>query len=592
MNFDIFILLITLVITFVLFIINYWRFDIVAIGALLFLTSCKIVPANEAFSGFSNPAVITVIAVLIMGKGLQNSGLLDFLAKAIAQSQFNFTLQLAILCFATAFLSAFINNVGALVVIMPVVLKIASERQVSPSLYLMPIAFSSLLGGLTTLIGTPPNIIVSSFRQEIGYTDYFLFDFAYVGLPVAIIGILFLSTVGWRLIPLKGGAINSSYLFEVGDYLTEITLPKQSKFIGKTFGDLNSIAEDSLELLVRASSEGKRLSTGKTAKLNEEDILVISGPQEALHSLLEGTDLKLVTNQELLEKAKDRNSHHLVEAVVLPDSSLVGRMPRPKTLSSHFKIALLALARRGRKIRKRLSRITIKPGDVLLLRGEDQDIANMIHNKNCLPLVSRDIQVSLSSFAYYALAFFLSSILLVIFKVFPPEVALTIGAALMVAKGVVPVGSVYKHIDWSIVVLLGALLPVGRAIETTGAAQMIVSQTLIWVGSLGPNWILAFLLISVMFLSDVVNNAAAAALAAPIALQVANTLDVSPDPFLMAIGIGASCAFLTPIGHQSNALVMGPGGYEFKDYWRLGLPLELLIFSVSIPALLYFWPLS
>ena len=583
-------LLLTLLLTFSLFIWNRWRYDLVSLATLLFLSTVGVIPFSEAFLGFSHPAVITVVAVLIISKGIQNSGVLDYLSASLAKNKFGVSQQLIFLCGITAFLSAFINNIGALAVILPLVMRAAKQQNRSPSLFLMPVAFSSLLGGLTTLIGTPPNIIVSAFREESSGMTFRLFDYSFAGLPTAILGIVFLAFIGWRFLPVRKDPDKSFGAFDVGDYTTELEIPEESEMIGKTFVDLQNIADGELVLLVRANKEGKRLSTRKSVKFKAKDILVIEGPPEALKTVLDKTDLQIVSNEELEKKIKDKEAHLIEEGVLLPESRLIGRMPLAKTLRKRYEVALLAVARQGNKIRQRFNQMRLNTGDVLLLRGEKDAVAEMMRETGCLPLESRDIQVGLSKNSYSAIIIFLLSIGFVLLGIFPPQIAFSIGAVLMVAMEIVPVRSVYANVDWSIIVLLGSLLPVGRALETSGAAQMIVESLLQVGGSLGPEWVLALLLITVMFLSDLVNNAAAAALAAPIALRVASSLGVSSDPFLMAVAIGASCAFLTPIGHQSNTLVMGPGGYRFTDYWRLGLPLEILIVLVSLPTILYFWP--
>lgn len=584
-------LIATLAVTFALFVWNRWRYDLVSLGTLLFLTIVGIVPINQTFNGFSHPAVVTVVAVLIVSRGLQNSGILEPLSKFLSQHSLGNTTELLLLCSVTAGLSAFINNIGALAVILPIALKAANEQKLSASLYLMPIAFSSLLGGLTTLIGTPPNLIISAYRSETLGTEFQLFDYAYAGLPIAILGIGLLVILCWKVLPLRRKVQDSDEAFDVGHYTTEIVIPEGSKFAGQNFADLQEFANHELLLLVHVSKGGRRKSVSQRTALQEGDILVIEGPPAALNSLLDKTDLTIASNLELEQEVDTAEQHMLQEAVVTPDSSLTGRMPRARTLRQRYGVALLAVARQGRRLRRRFSQMRLRSGDVMLLRGEGEDIDEMLKDTGCLPLAPRDLQVGLSNNSFLALFIFTVGMGLILFRLLPAQVALPLAAVLMVANSLVPLRSVYQHIDWSIVVLLGALLPVGQALETSGAAQLIVESLLTVAEGLGPAWILGIFLVTVMFLSDIVNNAAAAALSAPIALRVADSLGVSADPFLMAVAIGASCAFLTPIGHQSNTLVMGPGGYRFTDYWRLGLPLEILIVAVSMPALLYFWPL-
>jgi di/tricarboxylate transporter len=436
-NVNALIILFTLAATFSLFIWNRWRYDIVSLATLLFLTIVGIIPIGEAFVEFGHPAVVTVVAVLIISRGLQNSGLLDYLSNNIARDGFSIILQLLMLCFFTAFLSAFINNIGAMAVVLPVVLKAARQKKISPSLYLMPVAFSSLLGGLTTLIGTPPNIIVSTFRAEVVGTEFYLFDYSFVGLPVAIVGILFLATVGWRIVPIRRKAHETGDQFDIGDYTTEVVIPKGSKVIGKTFSDLKKIAGEGLILLVHASKEGERSSTNKNSKLKSEDVLVIEGPPAAINNLLDKTDLQIESNRELKKDVKASGKHLIGEAILLSGSPLVGGMPRAKTLRQRFGVALIAVARQGRGLRRRFSQVQLRTGDILLLRGEEEDVDEMMQETRCLPLAPRDIRLGLSKKSYLTLAIFLVAMGLVLFRLLPPQVAFAIGAVLMVAGGIV-----------------------------------------------------------------------------------------------------------------------------------------------------------
>lgn len=580
------IVLLALAATFVFFILDWLRYDVVSLGTLLFLTIVGIIPYSDAFSGFSHPAVVTLVSILIVSRGLQNSWIVERVSEWIDQIRRGPTVQLLFLCTITAILSAFINNIGALAVTMPVTIRSALRRSLSPSIYLMPVAFSSLLGGLTTLIGTPPNIIISGFREQITGEPFGLFDYTPVGLPVSIIGVVMMAVIGWRLLPSRKKASGTLQAFEVGDYTAEVVIPSSSRYAGKNLSDLQTAAHEELSFLVISGKEGRRKSIRKNLELKVGDTLVVEGPPEAINHLLSKTGLEMASADE-----RSGNDESLVEAVVCPNSQLLRRRPRAETLSRRFGITLLAVARQGRKLRKRFSQIKIKVGDVLLLRGDPEQIGEMLSETDCLPLASRDVSVGFTPNILLAPIIFIGSVALIFTGLLPAHLSLPLAALLMVGSGIVPAREVYHHIDWSIVVLLGALLPVGKAMESSGLAELLVTTLISFGKGFGPELLLGVLLVSVMFVSDLINNAAAAALSAPLAVRMAETLDVSPDPFLMAVAIGASCAFLTPIGHQSNTLVLGPGGYRFSDYWKLGLPLEVLIVLISLPALLYFWPL-
>lgn len=576
---------------FFLFIWDRWRYDVVAVATLLFLTLCDVIPVDQAFTGFSHPAVATVIAVLILSRGIQNSGLLEFLARGIQRASFWFPLQLLLLCMVTAILSAFINNVGALAVVMPLTLRAARLSQLSPSLYLMPVAFSSLLGGLTTLIGTPPNIIVSTVRAQNLGSGFQLFDFTAVGLLIASAGILMIVSFGWRFIPLRQTQTPDEAGTDIGTYTTELTVPAKSKAIGMSFSGLQKLVDGELVLLVWVNKAGKRQALRQSQELKQDDILVIEGPPEAISSLMDKVGMHIAADQKLKSEVSRTEEHLIGEAVVSAGSSLVGRMPRAATLRRRYGVAMLAVARQGRRLRARFSQIRLRAGDVLLLRGEAEDVDAMMRDFGCLPLAERDIQVGLTGRSYLSFGIFLSTMALTMMQLIPVQLAFAVGAVAMVATAVVPARTVYSSIEWSVVILIGAFLPVGQAIESTGAADLMVRNLLYVAGSYGPTIILAALMVSVMLMSDVINNAAAAALAAPVAVRLSTSLDASPDAFLMAVAVGASCTFLTPIGHQSNTLVMGPGRYQFSDYWRLGLPMDIVVVCVGIPAILFFWPL-
>lgn len=573
-----------------LFIWGRWRYDVVALLALLAVTVTGIIPGDQAFAGFGHPAVITVAAVLVVSRGLRNSGVVDVLAKPLFRVSERPSVQVGALSSLVASLSAFMNNVGALALLLPVAIRMARKNGRSPSLLLMPLAFGSLLGGLITLIGTPPNIIIATFRAETGADPFRMFDFAPVGLGVAVAGILFVTLIGWRLVPQRKGAASREELFEIGDYVTEVVVPADSDLVGKRLRDLGSVSEAEVVVIALLRGERRLNNPSSFERLRAEDVLVVEADSEDLRELVDAAGLKLSGSRKLGEDALDSGS--LMEAVVMADSPIIDQTARSLNLRWRYGVNLLGVARMGSRIHRRLRDIRFQTGDVLLLQGPAETFTNTLSTLGCLPLAGRGLSLGQPRRVELGIAIFGTALLLAAFGLLPIQVTFIGAAVAMLLTNIISLREAYESIDWSIIVLLGAMIPVGQALEISGGADLIASGTLAASGQMPPVVSLIIILVATMFLSDLVNNAAAAVLMAPIAISVASGLGASADPFLMAVAIGASCAFLTPIGHQSNTLVMGPGGYQFGDYWRMGLLLEVVILVVSIPLIMLFWPMG
>jgi di/tricarboxylate transporter len=580
-----------LVLTLVLFICNYWRYDVVALGALLTLCIAGVVPADEAFLGFGHPAVITVAAVLVVSRALQNSGAVDRIAAAMTVLGDRPTLQIAGLTVLVTFCSAFMNNVGALAILMPVAVHMARSAGRPPSMLLMPLAFGSLLGGLITLIGTPPNIIIATFRGDIGGEPFRMFDFAPVGAGVAAAGILFIVLGGWRLIPHRKGQASREELFHIEEYIAELRVKKDSKLIDQTIADVDRIVDE--DILVAALVRGKRRmpAPARWETIRQDDILIVQADPDALQSLSEAAGLEVVGSYEYSDKDLRSKEVSILEAVVTPNSRAVGRTIRSLGLGRRYGLNVLAVARQGSSIRKRLSDLKPRAGDVVLIQVHDESLQEALDSLGWLPLAQRDLRIGQPKRILLAVGIFAAALLVTAVGWLPVQIALGSSALVLVLVGLVSVKDLYEQVDWPIIVLIGAMLPVGESLETSGAATAVADGLLRLSADGSPVLILTLTLICTMFLSDVVNNAAAVVLMAPIAVKIAHGFEVSSDPFLMAVALGGSCAFLTPIGHQSNTLVMGPGGYQFGDYWRLGLPLEAIIVAVGVPLILVVWPL-
>ncbi|MCC5918344.1 MAG: SLC13 family permease [Cryomorphaceae bacterium] len=588
---DHYIVFATLALVFSLFIWGKIRHDFVAMIGLFVLLVAGVVPSETAFSGFGHPAVITVAAILIIGKALENSGLIDVVGNALSGMGNNLLLHIAVLCVLVATASAFMNNVGALALMMPVAIHLANESGYSPSKILMPIAFSSLLGGMVTLFGTPPNIIIATFRADVVGQPFGMFDFSPVGLVVALVGLVFIILIGWRFIPHRKSRNRDNQLFEIEDYITEVLVSKESILKGKTIKEVADMINDEVHILglVRLGQRINLPSENET--LDVDDIIILETEADELQNFLSNTGTTLVGGKKFRADAEGADKIKVAEAVIMSDSPLIGRTAANLRMRSRYGVNLIAIARRERKIRKRIDHAVFQGGDVLLLQGREHFLEESIAQMGCLPLAKREIRFGYRTKIPLALGIFFTAIVLVVTGLLPVEVSFSMAAVTMILAGVLPIRKFYTSVNWPVIVLLGAMIPVGEALETSGGAALIAEKIQL-LGDYLPVWgVLAVLMATTMILSDVVNNAATVVLMAPVAMGIAEGFGHSVDPYLMAVAIGASSAFLTPIGHQSNTLVMGPGGYRFTDYWRMGLPLDILIIAVAIPMILTIWPI-
>jgi di/tricarboxylate transporter len=601
--------------TVAMFLWGRWRHDMVAAGALLACVLAGLVSSADAFTGFGHPAVITVACVLVLSRGLQTSGALDALARYILPARSGPTLTIAALTGLGALLSAFMNNVGALALLMPVAIQIAKRQELPPGQVLMPLAFGSILGGMTTLIGTPPNLIVSGFRRETGASTFAMFDFAPVGLAVAVTGVVFVALIGWRLVPARKQV--GAEGFDTGAYLTEARVSEDSKAAGKTLREIEKELEQADAQVVGLVRNVVRViapNPGRVVRVG--DILIIEAEADALANVLSSLGLKLeeAKHNQSPEDDKPQNNDEggtgtaavagetedkppssdeivLMELAILPGSALVGRSASDILLRTRYGINLLAISRQGQRSMARLRSLTFKAGDLLMMQGPPEAIAEFAANSGCVPLAERALRIPDKRKAILAGGIMAVAVGGAAFGLVPAAISFAAGVLASMALRTVLPRSVYEAIDWPVVVLLGALIPVAGAMETTGAADLIARFLLESVARGHAIVGLAVILVVTMTLSDIMNNAATAAVMCPIAIGTASQLGVNADPFLMAVAVGASCAFLTPIGHQNNTLILGPGGFHFGDYWRLGLPLEIVVMAVSIPMLLLVWPL-
>lgn len=580
-----------LAITMCLFIWNRWRYDVVAGFALLAAVATGVVPTEKAFEGFSHPAVITVAAVLIISQALRASGIVALFLRFLARARGRRITQTAANCSVTALMSAFMNNIGALALMLPITMRDAKRAKRPASNLLMPLSFASLLGGLTTLIGTPPNIIISTFREDKLGEPFAMFDFASVGVVVALGGLCFIVVAAPRLLPkrLEGTGGESGQVLSIARYVTELRVPPESELVATSVGDLEQRCENDVTVLAIVRNNKRRLAPESSEAIHADDVLIMEGESEALQPLFEDPDLVEVGSDVQDGDSLKSPEVRIIEVVVMPNAVIENESMRGAKMHERFGVNLLAVAREGRAPRALLKHVRFKVGDVLLLQGETGHLLELCSSLGCLAIKNRGVEMIPKRSTYLTPSLFAAGILIAALGLVPVQLAFMGVVGALVLLKLISLREVYKSIEWPVIVLLGFLIPVGEALHETGATELIAQ--LISENATGlPVWgLIALIIVISMLLSDVVHNTPTAVLMAPIAYSLSIQLSLPAEPFLMAVAIGAASPYLTPIGHQSNTLVMGPGGYHFGDYWRLGLPLDFVIVCISVPMIMWVW---
>ncbi len=575
---------------FVFLIWGRWRYDLVAFIALLVAIVSGVVPVRDAFSGFGHPATIIIAIVLIASRGLWNSGAVELLARLFIDKSRKLAAHITIMSTLAAVLSAVMNNVAALALLMPLDMQAAAKSKRSPALTLMPLSFASILGGMITLIGTPPNIVIAEFRNDALGAPYRMFDFAPVGLACAAVGVAYVALIGWRLLPkdrIKDGT--DTELFELADYVAELKVSTDSSIIGQQVSELDAAADDSDVEILGLIRKGTRMpGLARRVEIRAGDILVVEAAPEGIDELLGSMSLEYVGSG--ITALKDE--HLTLREIVVPETSrLIGRSTASIRLLYRYGVALVGVSRQGVRFREDVRKLPIRSGDVLLLLGSAERLNDVTSRLGFLQLKDRGQRVIQRDKAWLAVGIFAAAITVASTGLVYLPVALGFAVALYVLLDIVPIREVYDSIEWPVIVLLGAMIPIGGALQATGGTALIADGIVSVSAGASPVVVLTLLIIVTMSLSDVMNNTATAVIAAPLAIEIATRLNVNPDPFLMGVAVAASCAFLTPIGHKNNTLIMGPGGYRFGDYWRMGLPLEIIVIVVAVPMIVWVWPL-
>lgn len=574
-----------------LFVWGRFRYDLVAVMSLLVAVLVGIVPSDRAFSGFSDDIVIIVASALLVSAAVAKSGVLEAGLNRIAPYLRSTQIQVIVLVGVVTLLSAFVKNIGALAMMIPVAFQIARRTNTLPSCFLMPMAFGSLLGGIVTLVGTSPNIIVSRVRDELLGEPFRMFDFAPVGVGIALAGVTFLA-FGYRLLPHgRKGAASLDEALDIKDYVTEARVTGASEVVGQTVADLRKLANNEVKVAAIIRDEKRSSSPLPDALLHENDLLMLEGEPDALESAVARAGLKLSREHRVPETAEASDEIGVIEAVIGPNSILAGLSAERIALYERFQVNLIAVSRSGQRFSERLRTITLRPGDVIVLQGNLKRLPDTLRDLGCLPLAARDIRLGSARRSLLPIAVLAATMLLVALNWLPVAIAFFGAGVLLVLFGSLSLREAYETIEWPIIIMLGALIPVSESIRTTGGTDLIAGWLSSLAGMMPPTGALVLIMVAAMAVTPFLNNAATVLVMAPIAASFAHQLGFRPDAFLMAVAIGAACDFLTPIGHQCNTLVMGPGGYRFGDYWRLGLPLSIIVIVVGIPLIMMVWPL-
>ena len=549
-----------------------------------------IVDSHDAFAGFGHPAVITVAAVLVIGQALQVSGVVDYLVRFLAPARGSTVRQIAATGALASALSAFMNNVGALALMLPVTVRNAYMAGRPSSLVLIPLSFATLLGGLVTLIGTPPNIVIASFREEAVGVPFKMFDFTPVGLAVAVVGLLYLATIGWRLVPRdRQGESEARDLFRIKAYITEARVPEKSPLVGEAVRKVEQLCDNEISVMAIYRGRRRMLAPAGVERLWRNDVLILEGDPAALEPLLDGSKLEQTGRKDFSDEDLKSDEIRLVEAVLMPNSPIEGRSMRGLRMHDRYGINLLAVAREGMAPRASLGSIRFRTGDVLLLQGERNTLQQALSTMMCLPLADRGLRVPRQRPIHVPLAVFGAAIAATALGLVPVQIAFVTVVATLVLFGTLSLREVYESVEWPVILLLGALIPIGEALQSTGGTALIAGVVVGLAGEV-PTWaMVALLLIVSMLLSDLIHNTPTAVLMAPIAVSIGQALGLPIDAFLMAVAVGSASPYLTPIGHQSNTLVMAPGGYRFSDYARVGALLDVLIVVTAVPMIMWVW---
>ncbi len=574
------------------FIWGRFRYDVIAICALLAGVATGVVPAKSAFDGFSNDITVIIAAALVVSAAFAKSGIVEAALRPLIPRLKTERSQVPVLTAAVTILSTATKNVGALAILMPVALQLSRRTGSSPSRLLMPMAFGAMLGGIVTLVGTAPNIIVSQVREELLGKPFGMYDYAPVGLALAAIGFVFLA-FAYRILPKdRAPAVNLEEALAANAYLTEVEAPGDWPLAGLRIGALHDLAGGEARVMMLLSGRRRRPRPHPNTKVHPGDVLLLQGEPQALDELINRGKLRLTRSDRPVAMEEPTDEVRVVEAVVGGESELIGRSAQQSDLYGRHGVNLLAVSRSGFDLKQRPGRIRLRAGDIIVLQGSERTLPAALAALGLLPLAEREVRLGGIRHVLAPAVILAAAMVLVAFQVVPVAIAFFGAAVAMIVVGALRMREAYAAVDGPLIVLIAAMIPVSEAISTTGGAELIGG----WLSSVfrgqSPMIALVSIMAVAMAATPFLNNAATVLIVAPVGASMARQLGLNPDPFLMAVAVGAASDFLTPIGHQCNTLVMGPGGYRFADYPRLGAPLTLLVLVLGAPLIAWFWPLT
>lgn len=573
------------------FVWGRWRYDVIALTALLAGVVIGVVPASQAFDGLRNDITVIIASALVVSAAFARSGIVERVLRPVLPHLKSARTQVPLFTAAVTVLSMATKNVGALAIMMPIALQVARRTGTAPSQLLMPMAFGSLLGGTVTLVGTSPNIIVSQVREEILGRPFGMYDYAPVGLGITAAGLLFLS-FAYRLLPATRPAAESIDAALAKPYVTEAVVPEDWSLGRASIGRLRKMAQGDVTISALLRGERRIASPHSNVRLQPGDVLLLEGEHQPLDDLIAQARLKLTRSDRPVAMEEPTEDVRVVEAVIGADSSLVGRSAQQEELYARHGINLLAVSRSGYRLTRELRRVRLRRGDIVVIQGGERTLPGALKDLDLLPLAEREVRLGGIRHVAAPALILAAAMLLVAFRLTPVAIAFFGAAVLMVITGSIRMREAYAALDGPVLVLIAALIPVSDAIRATGGAELVAGVLAGVFEGLPPFLPLVAILAVAMAATPFLNNAATVLVVAPIGASLAKLLGLNPDPFLMAVALGAACDFLTPIGHQCNTLVMAPGGYRFADYPRLGAPLSLLVLLLGPLLIAVVWPFA
>jgi di/tricarboxylate transporter len=527
--------------------------------------------------------------VMVLSKALTKTGYIHSITRIFGLFPNNTTMHIAILAGTSLLFSTVMNNISAIGILMPIAIYISREHKKSPALVLMPLAFGALLGGSLTLISSPSNLLISAYREKALGHPYGIFDFSLLGLIVALCGVTFIALIGWRLIPKREGN-TGELLYQIPDYITEVTVEPDSTFVKKTIAEIHKMESVEFDIIGIIRRKKKKFALSKKEKIFAHDILIIEATPEVMAKLMSIGKLQLAQNKSLSSSNFSSDELEVIEAVVPPTSNVIGQSSLMLNLRNRYSINLLAISRAGSYLKKKLSETTLKMGDVVLLQGNVETLGETVSNLGFVPLAERNFSIGMQKKHYLLFFAYIAAIALSTLRILPVEIAFSLAVLVLILFNVITVRTAYDSIDWGVIFLLGGMIPLGEAMQSTGGTQLLATYFIACTSHCSPMLVLTLIMAITMLLSNLINFIAAAIVMVPITIQVALGLHMNVDAGLMCIIIGTNCAFLTPIAHECSVMVLGPGGYKFSDFFRLGLPLQILVLVIGVPTIAWLWP--